>query len=822
MDIGSLTNAAYHASAVIRGLLLTVLLAGVVAPAAHAADRRVEVLVELDAPPLARAVVASRALTSAAKEQQLDVRSPLARGYTAGLAEEQARVEAAIERLPGATVRRRYRIVLNAFAVVLPEARLAALRRMDGVRRVVPVVRYRSGLDRSPAQIGAPSLWGPEPSRGGNGIKIGILDDGVDQTHPFFAPAGFAYPSGFPKGQTAFTTPKVIVARAFPPRRPLWRNAAKAFDAENSEHGTHVAGIAAGNRGVYPGAARGTISGIAPGAWIGNYKILTIPTPGLGLNGNSPEIAAGIEAAVADGMDVLNLSIGEPETEPTRDLVTAALDAAADAGVVPVISAGNDYDDFGDGSVGSPGTTAKAITAGSVTTAESGRADVVSGFSSAGPTPMSLRLKPDVAAPGSNILSSVPASEGTWTRLSGTSMAAPHVSGGVALLRARNPSWTVQQLRSALVLTGRPATWSGAEALPTRVGGGRIDLARAAAPLVFASPSAVSLGLLRPGASAQAPVQLTDAGGGAGTWSVTLTSGADAVRVPATVNVPGALAVNATVPVAAADGQRTGWIVLSRGGESRRIPFWLGVTVPTLPAPSATLTRPGIYRGSTAGRPGRASSYRYPVGGGDTLAGPEQVFRVRITRRVANFGVAIVSRARGVTVQARIVRAGDESAQLGYTPLPLVLNPYLPEFREPSSASGANVPAPGMYDVVFDSAAATGAGAFSFRFWLDDSAPPRVRLLAKNVRANGTLVLAVTDAGSGVDPSTLHASIDGGERTVRLVRGLLRLPVGGLRPGRHTVRIQASDFQETKNDENVTAILPNTSRFSATFTVRAR
>ena len=158
----------------------------------------------------------------------------------------------------------------------------------------------------------------------------------------------------------------MIVARAFAPSRPAWRNAAKPFDSENSEHGTHVAGIAAGNRGVYPGAARGTISGIAPGAWIGNYKILTIPTPGLGLNGNSPEIAAGIEAAVADGMDVLNLSIGEPETEPTRDIVTAALDAAADAGVVPVISAGNDFDDFGEGSVGSPGSTAKAITAGSV------------------------------------------------------------------------------------------------------------------------------------------------------------------------------------------------------------------------------------------------------------------------------------------------------------------------------------------------------------------------------------------------------------------------------------------------------------------------
>ena len=91
------------------------------------------------------------------------------------------------------------------------------------------------------------------------------------------------------------------------------------------------------------------------------------------------------------------------------------------------------------------------------------------------------------------------------------------------------------------------------------------------------------------------------------------------------------------------------------------------------------------------------------------------------------------------------------------------------------------MPAPGAYDVVFDSPTAAGAGAFSFRFWLDDKTPPRVRL----------------------------------------VRGRLRIPVGALRPGSHSVTVQASDFQETKNDENVSAILPNTSRLTATFTVRA-
>ena len=94
------------------------------------------------------------------------------------------------------------------------------------------------------------------------------------------------------------------------------------------------------------------VSGIAPGAFIGNYKALTVPAESYnGLDGNSPEIAAAIEAAVRDGMDVINLSLGEPEVEPARDLVVRALNAAADAGVVPAVSAGNDFELFGRGSV---------------------------------------------------------------------------------------------------------------------------------------------------------------------------------------------------------------------------------------------------------------------------------------------------------------------------------------------------------------------------------------------------------------------------------------------------------------------------------------
>ena len=82
--------------------------------------------------------------------------------------------------------------------------------------------------------------------------------------------------------------------------------------------------------------------------------------------------------------------------------------------------------------------------------------NVIASFSSSGPTPISLQMKPDVSAPGVEIVSSVPSHEGNWATFSGTSMAAPHVAGAAALLAQRHPAWTVEQIKSALVQTGGP------------------------------------------------------------------------------------------------------------------------------------------------------------------------------------------------------------------------------------------------------------------------------------------------------------------------------------------------------------------------------
>ena len=356
-----------------RGLLILAVVALAAASSALAAPgrvggakpARVEVVVTLDGPPLAQARMTNG--YAARTGGRLSLRAASSVAYLQMLAHEQAQVESRIEAaIPSAETHWRYSVVLNGLAVVVPAGEASRLARVPGVAQVYPSVRYRASsltdqptreqgpaLDRTPQQIGAPTLWGPTLSTAGNGIKIGIIDDGLDQSHTFFNPAGFSMPAGFPKGQTAYTTAKVIVARAFPAPEISYANQSKPFDPRFSEHATHVAGIAAGDNGVV--ATTGSrVSGIAPRAYLGNYKALTVPTPGVGLNGNSPEIAAAIEAAVRDGMDVINLSLGEPEIEPSRDLVVRAINAAADAGVIPAIAAGNDFGDFGHGSVGSP------------------------------------------------------------------------------------------------------------------------------------------------------------------------------------------------------------------------------------------------------------------------------------------------------------------------------------------------------------------------------------------------------------------------------------------------------------------------------------
>ena len=210
------------------------------------------------------------------------------------------------------------------------------------------------------------------------------------------------------------------------------------FDPKQSFHATHVAGIAAGDYDTADGTER--LSGVAPKAYIGNYKALTDPDAEFGLDGNSAEIAAAIEAAVSDGMNVINLSLGEPEIDPTRDLVVQAIDGAAAAGVVPVVAAGNDFDHYGYGSISSPANAPGAITVAATTTTT--RSPLLVGRPDAGLAAAEARCE---RARRCDHLVACPPNQGSlWETLQGTSMATPHVAGAVALLKQQHPNWTVR------------------------------------------------------------------------------------------------------------------------------------------------------------------------------------------------------------------------------------------------------------------------------------------------------------------------------------------------------------------------------------------
>src|SRR5580704_659593 len=175
-----------------------------------------EVVVTLKAPALA---AFGRTLTAATHEsyaEELDAAQAVA----------QANIQTAI---PTASIRWRYRLVADGFAVVLPQAELHLLARVPGVAEVWPTLTYHSLattevavpreqlIDQGPKIVDAESLWGPSLDTAGNGMKIGIIDDGIEASHPYLSGAGMVYPPGFPRGLTGATTPKVIVARTFPP-----------------------------------------------------------------------------------------------------------------------------------------------------------------------------------------------------------------------------------------------------------------------------------------------------------------------------------------------------------------------------------------------------------------------------------------------------------------------------------------------------------------------------------------------------------------------------------------------------------------------------
>ena len=971
---------------------------------------RIEVILTLADPPLA---AYSRTLAGRSSTRRLNTAGRAARAYVAKLQRAQRAAAATLKRaIPQASVRRSYTVLLNGMAVELPATELARAARLSFTRKVYPSYRYSLALNRSPGLIGAGALAAAGGGTG-EGMKIAIVDDGIDPANRFFDPTGFAYPPGFPKGGEKWTTPKVIVARTFVGAGADERSKL-ALDRAASFHGTHVAGIAAGNAGTTAPSggdhpATPSLSGDAPRAQVGNYRVFNVPTP-IGHVGNTPEIVAAFESAVQDGMDVINFSGGGPQTDPASDALVEAVRNVVAAGVVPVISAGNDRDDYGLGSAGSPGTAPEGISvaalsnthvyapmlavttpgapeplrripfvraAGPATptawgsldqtlvdvrtivgtsgspvpanlcgppgnldggpsplprgslrgaialvsrgtctfalkaarvraaggvgivvtdnrpgeangipaelavpggmvadldgqalaayvTGNGGRATVrigrtpaevatersgvVTSFSSGGLTAFGHLLKPDIGAPGGQILSAtLRIAGGPFAVFDGTSMAAPHVAGAAALLLQRHPGWSPGQVKSALVSTAARAwadTARSVEAPVLTAGSGLADVVAANDPKLFTDPVSLSfsdLNVTRGGVSRSILLGVTDAGDGAGTWTVEVRPQSHPAGVQ--VTVAGAITIapggDALVPVtarAAGDagtGEAYGFLLLRRGDVVRKVPYAMLVTRPGL-ASVPVLPLRQFQTGTTLRGVSRASAYRYPsaafgpapnyFGAPVDEDGAEKLYRIRIDEPAINVGAAVVASSDGSLIHPWLLGSPDENDVQGYPGTPVNVNNLTIDYPIDVGAAAAVFPRTKAYYVSVDSGRDefTGrslGGEYVLRAWVDDLRPPLVGLITTRVAAGRpTLALRVLDLESGVDPYSLvigYGRALVGAAAYDPASGVALFPLPSdapqLRTGRRVLSASAADFQEAKNVDSVgDELLPNT------------
>lgn len=186
-----------------------------------------------------------------------------------------------------------------------------------------------------------------------------------------------------------------------------------------------------------------------------------------------------------------------------------------------------------------------------------------------------------------------------------------------------------------------------------------------------------------------------------------------------------------------------------------------------------------------------------------------------LSKRVANFGVVVTGHAPGVNVSPRIVFPGDENHLVGVPALPLNENPYEGTFGQLEPVAAVIAPSSRAYDVVFDTRGRSEAGPFTFRLWINDTAPPTVKVLST---AGGRVTLSVRDTGSGIDPSSLALRVDGAKHPLSYSSG--KVTISGLGVGKHALELMVGDYQETKNMETFGGILPNTRVYRATITVR--
>jgi subtilisin family serine protease len=431
--------------------------------------------------------------------EQYDPQSPAAAAYLDYIGDLREQRLRAASALLGRELTPRfvYEHALNGVALDLDADEARLLEDLPGVRAVTRDFERFTQTDVSTAWIKAPDLWNGTAgvTTRGEGVIVGVIDSGINLTHPSFAATAGGFTHTNPRGLNVYVgwcianpstcNNKLIGMYDFVSGGVDGRGAS---GADPDGHGTHVASTAVGNPvSTTLLGSPVSITGAAPRANLIGYR-------GCGSDGTSrscgpnsgTQLLASINQAIADRVDVINYSIGGSSTDPFGGLGGAinsdeeAFLVAREAGIIVVTSAGNEGPDPGTHS--SPGNSPWVVSTASVTSNRNGAGDRLAASSSRGPVVSFGVIKPNVAAPGVQIRAAAGAGN-VAASLSGTSMASPHVAGAAALLSAARPAWNADQVISALLLTARADNIveqsTGAATTPHDRGAGTIDVAQA-------------------------------------------------------------------------------------------------------------------------------------------------------------------------------------------------------------------------------------------------------------------------------------------------------------------------------------------------------
>ncbi|MER7420891.1 S8 family serine peptidase [Micromonospora peucetia] len=398
-----------------------------------------------------------------------------------------------------------------AFFAALDADRTAKALKAAGpaVTKVWLDTKVEATLDTSVPLIGAPAAW--QSGFDGSGVKVAVLDTGIDANHPDVA-GRIASSQSFVPGETA---------------------------ADGQGHGTHVAATVAGT-GAASGGSR---KGVAPGAELVVGKVLNNAG-----SGQASWIIAGMEWAVAQNAKVVNMSLGGAAAAPEDPMTQAVDQLSAASGTLFVIAAGNAGP--GDTTVGTPGTADSALTVGAFD-----KSDKLANFSSRGPRIIDAAIKPEITAPGVAIVAARAAGtsigtpvDANYSSLNGTSMATPHVAGAAAIMAQRHPTWTGQQIKNALASSAKTAPGYTVY----QQGAGRVDLTRALGTSIVA-PATADFGVVETPEGPVPPLTRTVTYTNNGTADVTLALALDLGRGDA---VPtGAVSLSAQQVTVPANGQ---------------------------------------------------------------------------------------------------------------------------------------------------------------------------------------------------------------------------------------------------------------------------